>query len=297
MDIRIAENFVKKWGRRNWPSMKNVHSGRVAIVFANYNTFELTSYLLFSLFRILGTENVSRIIAVDNNSTDGSKELLEKFAGLDMIDLISNRKQNYHGPAINQAIRYLAAKERQPSEGKRTRYIWILDSDVIILSNNTITDAVNFIKEQDAAAVGQFQYDALPEGYAHISSLLIDPGRAWKRNIEPFDRTGAPAANFQRSLRAHGLKVCDFPFRTDGYLLHLARGTLKAIHDQDERDHRQYQWAATHAVHHYHGDPSGPMIHERFLEIFGREVPELTSKNLLDACLRPERIKISLPPS
>ncbi len=298
MDTKIAKTFLQQWLRRDWPThggRGEEHSG-VAVVFVNYNTLDLAAYLLFSIFRVLGREQVGRIVVIDNNSTDGSRQLLERFADAGQLDLIANRKQRYHGPAINQAISFLAAEQGRGGADRRVRYVWILDSDVIILRNDTVRDAVFFLKRQQAAAVGQFQYDALPEGYAHISSLLIDPAKCWRRQIAPFDNTGAPAANFQRSLRTHGLKVGNFPFRADHYLLHLARGTLKSIYDQDDRGNLYYQWASAHAVHHYHGDPGGRLIHDRFLEVFRREVPEPTPEGLLAACLKPDLVEIPLPP-
>lgn len=295
MNIQIVTNFIQQQLRRNWPARGGVSPEKTAIVFANYNTIKLTSYLLFSIFRILGTDALSHIVAVDNNSTDGSRELLQSFADMGMIDLICNQKQSYHGPAINQAIKYLAAKERRRHQEKNTRFIWILDSDVIILKNNALTDAVNFIKYHEAAAVGQFQYDALPEGYAHISSLLIDPIKVWNRKIFPFDNTGAPAVNLQQSLRAHGLKIGNFPYRSRHYLLHLARGTLKSIYKRQDCSNIYYQWSTNHSEHHYHGTPGGHLIHERFLEVFNREVPELTPAGLLAACRRPGLVEIHLP--
>lgn len=257
----------------------------------------LTAHLLFSIFRVLGTEKISRIVAVDNNSTDGSRELLTHFANRGMLDLISNKKQNYHGPAINQAMSYLTKMHRR-GKCNQTRYVWIIDSDVILMRSDVIDDAVHFLNERGAAAIGQLQYDALPpEGYAHISSLLIDPRKAWARHIAPFDNTGAPAANFQQSLRAHGFEIGDFPYRSDHYLLHLTRGTLKSIKDQDDRENQYYQWAKSHSAHHYHGNAHGQEIHEEFLKIFHTQVPSMTPEALVEACNKPDRIKIPLPTS
>lgn len=266
----------------------------VAIVFVSYNTINLTAQLLFSIFRVLGTEQISRIVAVDNNSTDGSREMLAYFADHGLLDLICNSKQNYHGPAINQAISHLTRMQRR-GKSKSTHYIWVLDSDVILLRSDVINDSVRFLRERNAAAAGQFQFDALPEGYAHISSLLIDPRKAWARHIAPFDNTGAPAANFQQSLRDHGLEIADFPYRSDNYLLHLTRGTLKSIKDQDDRENQYYQWAQSHSVHHFHGNSQGQEIHEGFHKIFAAEVPSLTPEALVQACKKPGRIKIPVP--
>jgi len=296
LNIQFAKSFLQGLPRRNWPLPESPlnESNDVSIVFVNYNTLELTSCLLFSIFRILGRQKVSRIVAVDNNSTDGSRQMLELFAAEEMIDLIGNRRQYYHGPGINQAIAFLSKSQREKEPGSPTRYIWILDSDVILLRPDAVSNALSFLRSHEAAAVGQFQYDALAEGYAHISSLLIDPVKAWRRSIVPFDNTGAPASNFEQSLRRRGLKVADFPYRTDHYLLHLARGTLKSIHDQDDRSNKYYRWASTHAVHHYHGDPNGKQIHDAFLRVFGGEVPKLTADQLLAACQRPGLLEIPI---
>jgi len=297
LNFQLAANTAQRWLRRNWPSKTpfSQDDEGVAIVFVNYNTLDLTASLLFSIFRVLEREAVTRIVAVDNYSTDGSRELLGHFAAAGMLDLIANRRQHYHGPAINQAIAFLAAQQRKASSTPGIRYIWILDSDIILLRSGVIGDAVQFLKAQNAAAIGQFQHDALTEGYAHISSLLIDPAKAWQRRIAPFDNSGAPAANFQESLRRHGYLVSDFPFRTGRYLLHLTRGTLRSIYHQSDRENLYYQWATTHSEHHYHGDSNGRLIHQSFLEAFNREVPELSMEALLATCSKPERIVVPLP--
>lgn len=283
--------------RRSWPACfaSKTESRKVVIVFVNYNTIELTSYLLFSIFRVLGTEDIASIVVVDNNSTDGSRELLELFADKGLIRLICNRKQCYHGPAVNQALRCLASDARNNPQNSNYRYIWLLDSDVIILRDDVVTDAVNYIETQNAAVIGQLQHEALPEGYAHVSSLLINPIQAWQRHIVPLDSSGAPGVQFQQSLRMHGLKVSDFPFRSSHYILHLSRGTLKSIFTGADTKNIYYEWAATHAEHHYHGDPDGPEIHRCFLNVFKQEVPVLTPETLLDACTKPTKVSIPLP--
>lgn len=289
LKLNIMRNIFNQLLRLNWPDKDIKNSHEISVIFVNYNTVDLTSFLLFTLFRVLGREKVFKIVVVDNGSTDGSIDLLEKFSDKGLIDLISNEKQAYHGPAINQAINFLAKVERRNYE-VQTRYIWIVDSDILILRNNVLDDAIKFLEQQNAAAIGEFQYDALPEGYAHISSLLIDPYRCWNRSVYPFDNTGAPAANFQRSLRRKGLIVADFPFRSSHYLLHFGRGTLKSIYASNDEKNIYYDWATEHFDHHYHGEPKGREIHQSFLRFFKAEVPELTAEALLAACLRREPI-------
>src|SRR5487761_1122984 len=98
-----------RWLRRDWPRRPptaRVHCPtalNVAIVTVNYNTAEHLAHLVFSLFRVLGRDQFQRVVVVDNGSTDGSVELLGALADAGLIEVIFNRRQRYHGPALNQA--------------------------------------------------------------------------------------------------------------------------------------------------------------------------------------------------
>jgi glycosyltransferase involved in cell wall biosynthesis len=286
-----TKQLAAKWLRRNWPQANHLlRTNKVAIAVVNYNTAQLVSLLLFSLFRVLGKDQIARIVVVDNASTDDSSQVLSAFQEQGLIDVIFNRKQQYHGPALNQAIEHLARITRAIGESEiGFDYVWILDSDVIVLRRDTFVHAAKFMEDHQAAAVGEFQYDhhALPEGYAHISSLLIDPEKVWRRSIDPFENSGAPAGSLYISLRRHSLKLCDFPFRSQNYVLHLGRGTLKAIVENDERNNQYYAWATQHSTPHYHGNRNGALIFEEFLKRFHFEVPSLSPQQLIRACLEP----------
>ena len=266
-----------------------MRTNKAAIAVVNYNTALHISLLLFSLFRVLGKDQIARIVVVDNASTDDSPQILKAFQEQGLIDVIFNRKQQYHGPGLNQAMKHLARVKRTIGKSENGfNYVWILDSDAIVLKRDTFLHAAKFMEDRQAAMVGQIQYDAaLPEGYAHVSSLLIDPKKVWRRSVDPFENSGAPAESLHFSLRRHSQKICDFPFRRENYVLHLGHSTLKTIAENDERDNQHYNWALQHAAPHYGGNRNGSLIFKEFLKRFRLDVPFGSPQELVRACLQP----------
>jgi glycosyltransferase involved in cell wall biosynthesis len=291
--VTRARRLYAKWLRRNWPKAGQsnylMKPNKAAIAIVNCNTALHLSLLLFSLFRILGKDQIARIVVVDNASTDYSSQILKAFGEQGLIDIIFNRKQQYHGPALNQAMKHLARMKRAIGESQNGfDYVWILDSDVIILRRDTFMHAARFMEKEQAAMVGEIQHDhALPEGYAHISSLLIDPEKVWRRSVDPFENSGAPAESLHISLRRHSMKICDFRFRSQNYVLHLGRSTLNTLVEKNEKDNLYYNWALQHSTPHYHGNPNGLLIFEEFRKRFNLEVPSLSPQHLVKACLEP----------
>src|SRR6185295_6504848 len=159
---------------------------------ASYNTMELTAYLIFSLYRIVGRAHFDRITIVDNASIDGSAEMLETLARHGLVDVVLNRRQRYHGPGLNQAISMLARTWRPDGPP----YVWILDSDVIVLRPEAVTDAVALCRRHRAAVAGDFNDDN--SVYPSLRSLMIDPEQVWRRPIPPFEEAGDPSEAMQR---------------------------------------------------------------------------------------------------
>lgn len=109
----------------------------VSIIIVNYNTRQLTQNCINSIFQ--HTHNVCfEVIVVDNDSTDGSKEMLASDARIRYIQSGANLG---FGKANNRG--YAAAK------GK---YLFLLNSDTILL-NNAIKLFYD-IAEGDASDVG-----------------------------------------------------------------------------------------------------------------------------------------------
>jgi Glycosyl transferase family 2 len=283
--------------RTPWPVDSTVGGNdrrRVGIVVANFNTRRLVAHLVFSLYRLLGRTEFAAVVVVDNASTDGSRELLNALHGAGLVHLIRNRSQRYHGPALTQGISWLARRQQAVAADDRLDYVWVLDSDVIVLRRDTVHDAVNLLERSNAAAVGQRMgdpaYDRLLRNNPEMlnpCSLMLDPARIWRQPIPPFVEDGAPSTALQVAADEHGLPLVAFPFIEDCYLLHLGRGTLREVAAGNETGNRYYDWAAGHRDYHFAGQANGPQLFSRFVRVFDREVGELTPAGLVGACLRP----------
>jgi glycosyltransferase involved in cell wall biosynthesis len=252
----------------------------VAIVVASYNTRRLIAQLVFSLYRLLGRDQFSDLVVVDNASTDGSQELLAALHRARLIHLIQNRMQRYHGPALTQGVSWLV--------GARTHYVWVLDSDLVVLRADTVRDALATARRLDAAAVGQRlgddAYDSLLKSNRAMldpCSLILDLRRIWRD--PPFVEDGAPATALQVEADARGLHLAAFPFVEEGYLLHLGRGTLREVARRGDTGNRYYEWALDHQEPHFGGNQHGKEHYREFCELFDREVGELTPESLVQA--------------
>ncbi len=119
----------------------------VSIILVSYNTKDLTINCLKSVYE--KTKELDfEIIVVDNNSQDGSVEMLEEE--FPNIKLIKNKENKGFGSANNIAIKQ--------AEGK---YIFLLNTDTI-LDNNAIKIFFDFMEKeenQNAGACGGNLYD------------------------------------------------------------------------------------------------------------------------------------------
>lgn len=241
---------------------------KIAIITVNYNTLGNISLLLFSIFKNIGKDRISDIIVVDNHSTDGSRTFLKALHDHGYIELIANDQQRYHGLGLNQAVNHLAVKVRRKLTA--FRYIWILDSDTIILRSETIEKAYSLMRETDSCVMGQFQ----DNGYPHISSVWIDPYKVWNFRVSPFTSDGWPSLRFYRSILRSSGKIHPFLFMKDNYILHLGESTLKQIFLQNESSNDLYQWASKYHSHHYHGNRNGKKILDSVIALYHLQMEE-----------------------
>ena len=96
---------------------QNLGTSSISVIIVNYNTVALLRDCLFSLTRT--QDRIGEIIVVDNASSDGSAEMVQKeFPG---TILVCNQENVGFSKANNQGIRTA-----------RGNYLWLLNSDTIV---------------------------------------------------------------------------------------------------------------------------------------------------------------------
>lgn len=111
----------------------------VSIILVSYNTKDLTRNCLKSIYE--QTQGVNfEIFVVDNNSYDGSQEMIEKE--FPQVRLIKNSDNKGFGAANNIAIKQSNAK-----------YIFCLNTDTILL-NNAVKIFFDFMEKTENQNVG-----------------------------------------------------------------------------------------------------------------------------------------------
>jgi hypothetical protein len=160
------------WPRRD----ATAPEGRPGIVVVNYNTRRLVAQLIYSLYRTLRPPAFS-LVVVDNGSTDGSTELLSAVAAAGLCDLIANPDNRDHGPGLNQGMSYLA-QATQRDGAVPIGYVWLLDSDCVVLRPDALSAPCAVMRDTGAALVGQRGYDTSDEDeLLGLHSLLLDPAQ------------------------------------------------------------------------------------------------------------------------
>jgi Glycosyl transferase family 2 len=272
--------------RTTWPySDSRVLDGRPGIVVVNYNTRRLVAQLIYSLYRTLRPPTF-RLVVVDNGSTDESAELLSAIAAAGLCDLIANPTNRYHGPGLNQGVSYLA--EATQREGALPiSYVWLLDSDCVVMRPDALSAPSAVMSATGAALVGQRGYDTSDEEeLLGLHSLLIDPAQVWQPTIQPFQDHGLPSEALQRSCAEAGLLAVDFPYTRGGYIIHIGRGSLRVIVETEDRANSHYEWATTHHEPHFALEAAAPAAYAAFQATFARDVPTLDAATLIQACRR-----------
>jgi hypothetical protein len=292
--------------RSPWPAAtrRRGSSGRqtVGIVVASFNTRRLIAQLVFSLYRLLGRDQFAQLVVVDNASTDGSRELLNALHRAGLMHLIRNRRQRYHGPALTQGVSWLARRQRDSVRSGRIDYVWVLDSDVIVLRRDTVRAALDVFRRSDAALVGQktgnAAYDRLLQHnrqMLHPCSLMLDPAAVWRPPIPPFVEDGAPATALQVAADERELRLEPFPFVEERYVLHLGRGTLREVANSGDTVNRYHAWAVGHRDYHFAGQMDGAELYGAFCELFDAEVGDVRPESLVRACRASRLLSVESP--
>jgi glycosyltransferase involved in cell wall biosynthesis len=264
-------------GLVRWPD-RPVTPGRVAVVTVSYNTRELTALLLWSLRRILAWESLE-IVVVDNGSKDGSAELLAKIDVAGGCRLIANAGNTMHGPALTQAMSFLASKGSE-----LPRWVWVLDSDIVISRPDALQKAVQRAEETDAAIAGEPWWDSWHKTDRFLAySLLIDPVRVWRDGIEPFTDGGDPAFDLLQSAKAQGETLCEFPFVKDRYVIHRGRSSLFAVWQSGDTTHPSHDWARDHHEPHFGLVEGAAATHDELMNAFRAEAGPLDDQKAVAA--------------
>lgn len=273
--------------RTPWPiGLEIANDAPVGIVVVSYNTLRLTAQLIYSLYRRVRQPRF-HLLVVDNASTDGSARLLRELSDAGICDVLLNHEQRYHGPGLNQGLDHLAARQATVAAEDRVRCVWLLDSDCVVIRQDTLSAAVDLMTGKRAGLVGQSVYDEWHGGdMMGLYSLLIDPEVVWRDPVESFQEHASPSQALQRSAADASVTTAEFAFTRDGYVVHLGRGTLRSVVQHDDRANRYYPWAAHHCNPHFMLEPAAPALYARFLGEFIAEVGELTPQSLITACGR-----------
>jgi hypothetical protein len=285
-----GRNRHERRRRVPWPAeaARSATGDRVAAVVVNYGTRRLTAQLIYSIYRIVGPDRFAAIVVVDNGSRDGSVEMLDALERAGLVHAIRNRRHRYHGPGINQGISWLARRQQTVEAAERIDFVWVLDSDVLLLRRPVVEDAVATLRRTGAAILGQrFEQGGEDRELVALSTLMLDPSQVWRPPFPPFLDDGAPSRALQQAVLADLLHINDFPFLHHSYALHLGSGTLDQIAGRGERRNRFYRYSLDHREPHYNEHPLGSRLRAAVLAHYDRDVGGEDAAALARACLEP----------
>lgn len=267
-----------------WPPDAVEEDTRVAVVTVSYNTRSLTALLLWSLYRVLDWPRID-VVVVDNGSHDGSTELLAHAQDAGFCVLLANDSNLIHGPALNQALSWLAG-----SSGLSPQWVWVLDSDCVVARPDALQQALSAPDGRDRALVGEPGWDRWHDCETlGLYSLLLRPARVWRPPVRPFAEGGDPLHDLLASAEAAGLEQAHFRFTADGYVIHRGRGSLAAVAANNERSNPLYEWASDHHEPHFGGVPGAKERYDYLVTDFRRQVGTLTGDSLVASCTRRTR--------
>ena len=200
-----------------------------------------------------------------------------------LCELLCRPANGHHGPGLSAGLSHLARQQRGSMLPRP--WVWLLDSDCVVARRDAAEKLLDAVDGSGAAIAGEPFWNPW-HGQVQFAgfSLLLDPARAWRRDIGAFVDLDDPVGEFERSCRALRLATCAFPFTQDGYLIHLGRGTLAGVRDRGEESHPLFSWAQDHHEPHFQQVAGAAGRYAQILLEFHEAVVELTAGNLIQAC-------------
>lgn len=123
--------------------MTSLGKAHLTIIIISYNTKLITENCIYSILKSLKNSQLSiEIIIIDNDSSDGSKEMLKKFQKMNFKKTIS-----FH-TIFNERNVGFAKANNQGVKNATGNYILFLNSDIIVL-NHAIDELFNFYKQNE----------------------------------------------------------------------------------------------------------------------------------------------------
>jgi hypothetical protein len=265
--------------RSHWPDAFGMKPSGVAVVTVNHNTAELVALLLWSLYRVLQTNEIGEVVVVDNGSSDGSVELLAGLAEEGLCHVLANEENRQHGPGLNQGLSHLSNRAR--STGEVPSWVWILDSDCVVARADALHSALNAADDTGASVLGESQSDPW-HGVDRFGThcLMMNPAQTWREPIATFEAGGDPSFGFLSSCQAEGLVLTEFGFQRDGHVIHRGRGTLARLVASDARSNPLFEWALEHHEAHFGGISGAEERYATLTSRFLNDVPRLDATSL-----------------
>jgi predicted O-methyltransferase YrrM len=193
----------------------------------SYNTGGYLANLLTSLAAYVRDGSIRRVHVWDNASSDGTDELLVRWAArCEWLSVRRSRANVHHGPALDALLR----------EACQTDWVLVLDADTEMKA--AFAPTLERLDLTDAAFVGQI-HPQMPQLYAYLAHLLIHRGTY--RTLPPFRHHGAPGIDYfaavERSRRPF------VRFRWCDYVTHFGQASLRQVVAGGDRDHEFYEFA------------------------------------------------------
>jgi glycosyltransferase involved in cell wall biosynthesis len=194
--------------------------GDITVIVVNYKTQDLTRRCVESLLNHYPDVN---LLLIDNGSQDDSMAYIKQASRqLPNVQCILNRENRYHGPAMDQGIKF-----------STTRYIFTLDSDCEIIKDGFLECMVALFACPEVYAIGQLAYMdrygyEVEQGrgrhliqYIYPYAMLLDKEKYLK--LSPFIHHGSPCIKNMKEAEERGYFVKNFPI--EKFVFHQEKGT------------------------------------------------------------------------